>query len=500
MKIFTAEQIREIDKFTILHEPVASIDLMERAASAISEWIIAFVSVEDNILCVCGAGNNGGDGFALTRLLLDKGYNVKAAYFSPEEKMSLDAKTNFDRLIQKYPDRLMSINNSLDLSETPTVIIDAIFGSGLSRPVLGNIAEIIKQLNDIDAVRIAIDIPSGLFGENNGGNHGAIFKAHHTLSIQCPSLSFYFSENESYCGKVQLVPIGLHPDAMRTTETPFNLLEDADIEQMIPKRGKFSHKGNYGHALLVAGSYGKMGAAVLSSKACLRTGVGLITTHIPVRGYDIMQISVPENMVSIDDSEYYFTGIKDVSDFNAIAVGPGLGVKSNTIKGFQHLIEHCEGPFVLDADALNIISVQKDLLQTLPKNTILTPHIGEFKRLFGETLNSYERLMLQIEKSVQLQIIIVCKGAHTIITDSNGNVYINITGNCGMATAGSGDVLTGIILSLLSQHYQPIQAAIAGVYIHGLAGDCASGLQSYESLIAGDIIESIGDAFKRIIE
>jgi ADP-dependent NAD(P)H-hydrate dehydratase / NAD(P)H-hydrate epimerase len=502
MKLFASSQIRNIDAYTIANEPIKSIDLMERAANNIAEWIMGFASDNEKILVFSGPGNNGGDGVALTRILLDNGYKVKLILLKFTNNLSTNTQINIERLNEKYPESYSEISSlfSNELLQDCDIIVDAIFGSGLARPVTGFVAEVISKLNTAHKINIAIDAPSGLFGEDNSNNAGAIFKAHFTLSLQFPSISFFYAENNEYTGEVFVLPIGLHPHAIADTQSEYFLLEEDSVESIVKRRSKFSHKGIFGHALLVAGSYGKMGAAVLAAKACLRTGAGLLTTHIPVRGCDIIQTAVPENMLSIDDSEFIFTNVDNIENYDAIGVGPGLGCKLNTMKGLENILINYKENIVLDADALNIIAKKPELFNLIPSNTILTPHPKEFERLFGKTNNSFNRMKLQQKWSSKLNSIIICKGAHTIITSPDGRIFFNNTGNPGMATAGSGDVLTGMILSLLAQKYLPLDAAILGVYLHGLAGDCALKNQSEESLISGDIIDTIGEAFNKLNE
>jgi NAD(P)H-hydrate epimerase len=333
-------------------------------------------------------------------------------------------------------------------------------------------------------------------GEGNSENiQENILRADFTLTFQFPKISFLFAENEPFTGKWEVLPIGLHPEGIAQTSTDFYFIEKEEVKQMIPVRSKFAHKGTFGHALLIAGSYGKMGASVLASKACLRSGVGLLTAHVPHFGYSIIQTAIPEAMVSIDDHDSIFTGIPDLTPFSAIGAGPGLGMKSNTRKALKELIEKAKVPLVFDADALNILSEHKEWLNDLPENSILTPHPGEFKRLAGETANSWERIQKQMQLAAELKVIIVLKGAFTTVALPNGKLYFNSTGNPGMATAGSGDSLTGIILGLVAQHIPPEHAAIAGVFLHGLAGDIAAHEKSENALLAGDITEFLGKAF-----
>jgi len=503
MKILKSSQIKEVDAFTIKNEPILSIDLMERAAGTISNWIEKKISKEKNIKIFIGPGNNGGDGLAIARQLLNVDYKVKVYITYTAGNRSKDCQINLNRLKLQNKNCISEINNNSDFPEinSSDIIIDGLFGSGLTRPLSGLIKELVQYLNNTDAYIVAIDIPSGLFGENNSENdRDAIIKATYTLTFQLPNLAFMFPENEQYVGNWEVFPIGLIQDFIESQESNFYMVESDFVKSRLIKRRKFSHKGNYGHVLMIAGSYGKMGAAILASKACLRTGSGLVTIHVPKIGYEIMQTALPEAMISIDQSEIICTNIPDTNIYTSIGIGPGIGTKQNTKRALTKLISEISNPMVFDADALNILSEQKELLKDIPPNSILTPHPKEFERLVGVFSNDYEKILTQIEFSVKHNVIIVLKGACTSITCPNGTCYFNSTGNPGMATAGSGDVLTGIILSLLGQGYLPSDAAIIGVYLHGLAGDIAFEKIGCEALIASDIIENLGSAYLRIKE
>lgn len=339
-------------------------------------------------------------------------------------------------------------------------------------------------------------MPSGLFGEDNSRNDlSKVVRANFTLTFQFPKLSFFFPEHSELLGKWEILPIGLHPEAFRQISSPYNYLNEDFFHGIIRKREKFSHKGNYGHALLIAGSYGKMGAAVLASRACLRSGVGLLTTHVPHSGCEIMQTSVPEAMCSIDSSDFVFSQAPATELFTAIGIGPGLGTDKVTEQALTNLLKLQPSKIILDADALNIISKNRELLEFLPENAVLTPHPKEFERLAGVSTDSYSRLKLQLDFSKKHKVVVVLKGAHTCITLPDGDVFFNTTGNPGMATAGCGDVLTGIILALLAQNYSPCHAARIGVFVHGLAGDLSAVQNGEISLTASDLVSFLGAAF-----
>ena len=498
MEIFNTKQIAEIDQFTIQNEPIAAIDLMERASLQIVNWLIHHISNEKKLFFFAGPGNNGGDAMAIACLMAEYDYQCQLYLIDFSKELKGSPAINWDRLQKQGKVRLVKIVSEEDIPEIPadSVVLDGIFGSGLSRKLEGLPERLVAEINASDVPVVAIDIPSGLFGEDNSQNDlSKVVKSDFTLSFQFPKLSFFFPEHDELLGKWEVLPIGLHPEAISSFQTPFHFLKEGFISSKVQQRSKFSHKGTYGHALLIAGSYGKMGAAVLASRACLRSGVGLLTSHTPHLGYPIIQMTVPEAMCSIDASDLMFTEFPAVSQFTAVGVGPGVGVKPNSQRALKELLLAKPAKLVLDADALNILSLNKDWLKLLPENTILTPHPKEFERLIGGTTDSWSRLQLQIQFSKQYQAIVVLKGAHSCITLPNGQVYFNTTGNPGMATAGSGDALTGIILGLLAQQYSPADAALLGVFVHGLAGDLAANGQGEVSLVAGDLIDELGKAF-----
>lgn len=501
MKIFSTKQIAEIDKYTIEHEPVPDIDLMERASLQITNWLLINISKGSSLKVFAGPGNNGGDALAVARLMAGHDYSVKVYLLDFGKDLKGSLSINWNRLIDQGKVALAKIGSESNIPQLllEDVIIDGLFGSGLTSPLDGLPAKIVDAINSSNAKVIAIDIPSGLMGEDNSGNtRGNIVHATNTLSLQFPKISFFFPENENYVGNWEVLPIGLHPEGIYKTKSDYYFLSKDEVQSFIQSRSRFDHKGIMGHALLIAGSYGKMGAAILASRGCLRAGVGLLTTHIPRLGYAIIQTAVPEAMASIDQSDLIFTDLPDIHDYSAIGVGPGIGTKQNTQRAMFQLVEQSTKPLVIDADALNILADHPEWLEELPEKSILTPHPGEFKRLVGEFQNSYERLKAQILFARKFKVIIILKGAFTTIVLPSGNVFFNPTGNPGMATAGSGDVLTGIILGLLAQGLSPEHSSLAGVYIHGLAGDLAIQSKSEQGLIASDIIEYLGNAFLQL--
>ncbi len=503
MKIFRSDQIKDIDNFTILHEPIASIELMERAATRLFSWYVNRFERNRKIFVFAGPGNNGGDGLALARLLAQDRYDVDLHYVKFTDKNSSDWELNFQRLKRdsRIDLNIITSPEKFPVISSDDVIIDSIFGSGLTRPVEGLPKEIIGMINNTEALKISVDIPSGLFGEDNAGNDPeAIVKADHTLCFQFPKLAFLFSENSDFTGEWEVLPIGLSDDAIRNTTSPYYFIGKEDIAPLLKARRKFDHKGMYGHGLLIAGSNGKMGAALMGAGAALRAGIGLLTCHLPSSGRIIMQTAVPEAMLQPDTSDDLISKIEISASFDAAALGPGLGMDDLTGKAVHAFLKGFEKPLVIDADALNILAGNKNWFSLLSSDAILTPHPKEFERLAGKSNNGFDRLQKQIEFSMNYKCFVVLKGAFTSISTPSGNVLFNSTGNPGMATAGSGDVLTGIILSLLAQGYSAENAALTGVYLHGLAGDIAVVKTGPEALIASDIINNIGNAYNRIRE
>jgi NAD(P)H-hydrate epimerase len=443
-------------------------------------------------------GNNGGDGLAICRLLYNKGYNAEAFIIPHFSKASDDFSVNRKKLEALPGIKVKEIENADDITanrKRPVVIIDAILGTGISKPVEGKLADIIQGINQLHCPVISIDIPSGLMVEDNSkADRKSIINANATLTFESPKLSFMFAENAQHVGDFYILHIGIDREFIEEQKSNDHFVTKEMIASLLKTRAKYSHKGIFGHALIIAGSYGKMGAAVLSAKSCLRSGVGLLTMHIPQCGYDIMQTAVPEAMAMVDEEEKEFSGVKDLSKFNVIGVGPGIGTGKLTQQGLKLLIQS-KVPMILDADALNILSENKTWLAFLPQGCIFTPHPGEFAKLAGKTTTGYDAYTLQRAFAVKHNVYVVLKGAHTSIATPNGEVYFNSTGNPGMATGGTGDTLTGIITGLTAQGYSPLHAALLGVYIHGLAGDIASDELSENSIIAEDITNYLGKAF-----
>jgi hydroxyethylthiazole kinase-like uncharacterized protein yjeF len=495
MEILSPEQIRLCDLQYLDYKGVESIDLMENAALALKNELVLRFSKDAVFQILCGTGNNGGDGLALARLLKAEGFNVEVELFQFSDKTSKDFSINLERL-KKTNTSLNEYKNSSEFYLYPgAIIVDALFGVGLTRPLEGEWLEVIRKVNAGDNVVVSVDVPSGLFCESTPSSE--VIEANITLTFERPKLCFFFKESAPYLGEVKILGIGLNQKfigSFKDNET----IELSDVKLIHKKREKFGHKGTYGHAAIIAGSEGKMGAAVLSAKSCIHSGAGLVTAIVPGKGLNIIQTAVPEVMAFPGGEGYEIENITSLEQFDAVGVGPGLGTFKKAEKLLSQILKLVNCPIVLDADALNILSANKKLLKFLPKNAVLTPHPGEFKRLVGDFSDSYEALQKLKDFCKTHSVVTVLKGANSIVCTPEGKCFFNTTGNPGMATAGAGDVLTGIITSLLAQGYSAVNAACFGVFLHGLSGDISAKETSEESLTASRLIENLGKAFLRL--
>ncbi len=490
MKILSAAQVRELDAYTIRTEPVLSIDLMERAAKAFMQWLVSKFDEEHQYTIFCGKGNNGGDGLAIARMLIERGNSVEVFIAEHRESGTPDFEINLQRL--KGLTAPVFVRSPAGFpSPAAGIVIDALLGTGLNNPAKGLLADAVSAINGSGLTVVSVDIASGLFTDKANAADDLIVRPDYTVSFQVPKLSFFIPDSYSYVGEWCVVDIGLDAEFLEQQPSDYFLTTRENLPHLKKKRGKYSHKGTYGHALMIAGSYGKMGAAVLSCRACLRSGVGLLTAYLPGCGYEIMQIAVPEAMVIADPGSNFLVSIPENLNYSAIGAGPGTGTDAGTLEAFKKLLENFSGPMVLDADALNLLALRPALLDLLPENTILTPHPKEFRRLAGAYADGFEAIQNARAFAIRYRVIICLKGAHTAVVQPDGKVYFNSTGNPGMATGGSGDVLTGIILGLLAQGYAPGIAARLAVYRHGEAGDRQAAVRTEEALIASDLIEGL---------
>lgn len=503
MKILTAAQIHELDKYTIEHEPIKSVDLMERAAKAITRAVAEEWTTHTPVVVFAGPGNNGGDALAVARLLTNEGYKVRTYLFNITNHLSDDCVTNRQRLLDgRHAKDFTEITAKFDPPEltADTLVIDGLFGSGLNKPLAGGFASLVKYINQSPAKVVSIDVPSGLMSEDNTYNVRAnIIHATLTLTLHEKKLAFLFGDAQQFIGRLKVLDIRLSQEYIQKTEAQYYVLEESDVRSRLLHRDDFAHKGNMGNALIVAGSYGMSGAAILATRACLRSGAGKVTVHTPKKNYGVMQISVPEAVLHMDHEETAFTEAVDTDGFDALGIGPGLGCQETTAIAMIAQIRRAQCPIVADADALNILASHRAWMQQLPKGIIMTPHPKELDRLTGSPANAdFERLHRTRELAQSLQAYIILKGHNSALCLPDGQVVFNPTGNSGMATAGSGDVLTGIITALLARGYHQQNACIVGMYLHGLAGDIAVKTLGKESLTASDIIDYLPHAFKHL--
>jgi NAD(P)H-hydrate epimerase len=499
--LLSASQLREADQFTITNEPIPSNKLMERAAFACYQWIEQNMNPKQHFVIFCGTGNNGGDGLVLAKLLSKNNCSVSVYVVGHSDNGSDDFKIHLEKLknFTLVPIHYIQSSDQIPELKDDAIIIDALFGSGLNRPIEGLAKEVIHRINLSNFPVISIDLPSGLYVEDNYQNHSeSIVQATYTLTFERPKLSFLLADFGEKAGEWKVIPIGLNEAFLDGLHTPYYLLTKSYVQSLLKKRKKFSHKGTYGHALLVSGSKGKMGAAVLTTKAALHSGAGLVTTFVPQCGYDIIQTSCPEAMCLISSEYDYLVGELDLSNYQSIGIGPGIGTQPGTSELVLKIIQQAACPLVIDADALNILSQNPDWLKILPKNSILTPHPKEFDRLFGASKSAYDRLQKQLEQSKAHSIFILVKGAHSSFSTPSGEVFFNSTGNPGMAKGGSGDVLTGMITSILASNQSPKEAVILAMYLHGFAGDKAKKKYTEYAMNAAQIIDCIPKAFKQL--
>lgn len=501
MKILNSEQIRAADQYTIEHEPIASIDLMERAAGKCVDWVLDYRNTEECTDLVfhifCGIGNNGGDGLVMARLLSTRGAKVVVYVVRFSEKSSAGFNLNYDRLPSEI--KLVECNSKEDFEPIEEgIIVDAILGSGISRKIDGLISDAVVVINRSEVPVIAIDAPTGLFDEKNDDlSENTVVKADHTLVFESPRLSFLVPDSGAYAGYFHVLDIGLNKEFLEKQESPYQILQTDEFRSLVRPRNRFDHKGNNGRALIVGGSKGKIGAVSLATRAALRSGIGLITSLVPECGYEVLQTTVQEAMCLTSGTDQ-LAELTIPRDTSAIGIGPGLDIGEGPSEVVKRVCLDYTIPLVIDADALNIIANNKTWLEFLPADTILTPHIKEFDRLFGPSETGYDRLQLARNVAVRYKCHIILKGANTAVISPRGNVYFNPSGNPGMATGGTGDVLTGILTSLRAQGYEGLHAALLGVYLHGIAGDLAREDKGVISMTAGDLIDHLPGAFTEL--
>ncbi|UOR04421.1 NAD(P)H-hydrate dehydratase [Hymenobacter aerilatus] len=503
MKILSADQTHAADQATIKTDRISSLDLMERAATALADWLMNRLSPSEagEAHVLCGPGNNGGDGLVLARLLHLAGYAVRV-WLLPADKRSADCQANLDRLPANIPQAEVA-EDALPTLPDGTLVVDALFGTGLSRPLEGVAAALVRHLHKAKARVLAVDIPSGLFTDAPQPADSVIVRAYHTVSFELPKLAFLLPHNAEYVGQWHLVPIGLDAKFLAKAKVEHYFVDAAFVAGKLPRRAMFSHKGMYGHALLLAGSNGKMGACVLATRACLRSGVGLLTVRTPGIGYDVLQTTAPEAMALVDPNQDHLTELPALKSYDAVGMGPGMGQEDATRVVLEQLLREAgeqQLALVLDADALNLLGTHRELLDLLPPDTVLTPHPKEFERLTEPARDDYHRLELLRNFCQKYRCYCVLKGAYTCLGTPDGPLYFNSTGSPGMASGGSGDALTGVLTALRAQskHLSPLDACLLSIYAHGRAGTLAAEALGEASSLAHDLIEKLGLAFQEL--
>lgn len=497
MKVFSKEQIYEGDKLTTERQNITSTDLMERAGTQIFNWMhMRMQGAQVPIHVFCGIGNNGGDGLVVARHLITHGYNVITYIVNCSDKRSKDFLINYDRIknVTKEWPKMLTCKAEFPEIHADDIIVDAVFGIGLNRAPNEWVQQLFQMFRVSKAFTLSIDMPSGLYSDRAVVDQNSVVHANYTLSFQSPKMVFFLPDTAKFTIQWEVLDIGIDRDYLMQTETDTELISKFEVLPLYKPREKFSHKGDFGHVMILGGSHGKIGAVNLATKGALSSGAGLVTAYIPNCGYHSLQTAVPEVMVITDKNENCISDIKFDIEPTVVGIGVGLGTEVETIKAFESFLKQNKTPLVIDADGINILSKKKTLLKLLPDSTVLTPHPKELERLVGKWSDDFEKLEKVKALSEAYKVIVVIKGAHSITVFKNKQ-YINTTGNPGMATAGSGDVLTGIISGLIAQGYPPLAATLFGVYLHGKSADIALEDYGYQSLIASHIVETLGKAY-----
>lgn len=505
VKVVTAAQCRQLEDYTLTHGQLSRLDLMERAAEAVAREVAELMATRERLVVFAGHGGNGGDALAAARIVYQKlTCPVEVYLIRNERKLSQECQANKERLCRECPDvKMNEVVGQFNMPEIGRgdVVLDGLFGCGLSRPLTGGYAMLARQLNRGEGTIVSIDVPSGLMTEDNSENYRAnIVRADVTLCIGALKPAFLMADNQSILGRWKVLDIGLLTDECTLEGPGYQIVEATAVGRLLRKRDLFSNKGTFGHGLLIAGQWGMAGAAVLAARAALKSGIGKVSVYTPQTNNDIMQIAVPEAIVKHAGRDNFMGPALILDAYSALAVGPGMGTQKDASLAMIKYVNGSRIPVVIDADGLNILADHKGWLYQLPANAVLTPHPREFERLFGECHDSFRMLEEARQSAKEYGVYIVLKGHYTAICNPQGDVLFNNTGNPGMATAGTGDALTGVLLSLLAQGYPVGDALQMGVYVHGLAGDIAAEEMGEEGMTASDLIACIPRAFKRLHE
>ena len=513
MKLVTGKQMAAIDRYAIQEMGVPGLDLMEHAGQAVFEALSRLLEAPEKITVICGKGNNGGDGFVVARLLENRGIPVSLFFVGERETAKGDARTNLERAAERgipihevlKEEDLKRLTDELASSDA---IVDALFGTGIQGAVRGLAARVIERINDSACPVVAVDLPSGV-NADTGDVAGPCVRAFHTVTFGLPKMGQVFYPGRAYCGTLEIADIGFPPKAVKTAESALEWITSDEVAAILPRRVPDAHKGTCGHVLVIAGSVGLTGAAALASEAAMRTGSGLVTLGIPKSLNDILEGKLTEVMTRplAEVRKSRCLSLRAVGDIrrlmeraDCVAIGPGLGTHRETVELVGRVVGAATIPLVIDADGLNALSKSPTPLKTTASDVVITPHPGELSRLTGQTIADIRRDPIRAarEAAAEFGATVVLKGAPAVIATKAGRVFVNATGNAGMATGGSGDVLTGIIVGLIGQGLAPEAAAWSGVFLHGLAGDLARDQKGEPGMIAGDILANVPEALRKI--
>ncbi len=492
--ILNAAKMKAVDQFTIDEVGIPAMVLMEQAALSVAAVMRNSISRSDRILAVCGVGNNGGDGVAIARILKEYGYHVSIMMIGDETKMTDETKLQL-QIAKKLGVDIINTGRIVEYN----VIIDAIFGIGLSKPITGEIERVVKEINQAHNRVFSVDIPSGIHADNGNVMNVAVI-ADTTVTFGLNKQGVVLYPGCMYAGEIIVADIGFPGKAVEYAKPDTFTYEEMDLKRL-PIRKSYSNKGTYGKVLVIAGSKNMSGACYLSAKAAYRTGAGLVKVLTVEENRTIIQTILPEAILSTYDSEAVEQSGNDILQAiqwaSVVVIGPGIGISPSSSYLLNMVLQHANVPVIIDADAITLLSQDesystKDGKCTIPKNSIITPHIKEMASFIHQSVQDVVDHLIKtaVDSLILDDSILVLKDARTIVT--NGlQVYVNLSGNNGMATGGSGDVLTGIIAALIAQGLDKFQSASLGVYIHGLAGDYAVSKGNSYSLIASDIIEAL---------
>lgn len=504
MKLFTNDEIRAIERQTLQQEAITSMTLIEHVGEAAASEISARYRPTRRTVVFAGPGNNGADALLTAHQLSQRGFKPVVYLFNiGGNALKPDCKKARDILATKSPE--VELHIIVKTFDTPDLgpgdlVIDGLFGSGLREPLAGGFMSLVRYINESGAKVVSLDVPSGMFAEwNHQGQERNIVHATLTLAVQFPRIAFFFAENADIVGQWKLLDVGLNKEIAEKTKSNFHLIEDTEVKSLLRKRPAFCSKADFGSALLVAGRYGMAGAAVLAAMGALRAGTGKLTVYGPQCIMPIVQNSVPEALFESDDDKLRLTSVSVEHEYSSIGIGPGLGNAEVTVGAVEALLQRSRQPLVIDADALNCIAHRPSMLKIIPRFSVLTPHAAEFDRIFGEQKSEETRLIKALEVSRHYNIMILLKGHFSKLVRPDGKVYINSSGCAAMATAGSGDVLTGIITGLIAQGYKPEVSALIGAFIHGRAGEIAAAENGTYGTVASDIAKATGRAIEDIM-